>query len=107
VQQADDQGRDAQPFVQPVHLVESAERPFDAARAQRQQQRQAHRTDSDDAAVLHEGASQREVAEGLRPQRVGQQPQEREQQQKGGQQALDSLHERSLRAAFCCHVARR
>lgn len=90
---ADEQGGNAQPFVQAVHFIETAEGVFDEHRARGEHHAEAHGADADDAAVLHEDLAEGEVAEGLRPKVVGGEPEgagEDEEQPEGG---FDGFHE--------------
>ncbi|MND65580.1 hypothetical protein D3C80_569560 [compost metagenome] len=54
VHAGEQQGADAEPLVQPVHLVEPAQQRLRAARAHGQHHRHAHGGDGDDAGVLHQ-----------------------------------------------------
>ena len=97
VQQAADQGHDAQPFVQAIHLVQPVECAFQPYGAHGQQHADAHGANGDDAAVLYEHAPEGEIAQRLRPQRVGQQPQAGCEQQKSPEGDFDVSHEFSRR----------
>jgi len=67
--------RDAEPFVQAVHLVESAQPRLRPARPQGQDHRNAHATDCENAGHLHHRSAKRKERGGLKYGRFRNQPQ--------------------------------
>jgi hypothetical protein len=93
VQHRQHQGADAQPFVQPVHLVQPAQPSLKPARPDGQQQRRTHHADGQHTAVLHHHCPQCEIVERLRRQRIGQQPEAGQQQKQSPQAEFDRFHD--------------
>ena len=95
------QPRNAQPFVQAVHLVEAAQIRFEHDGANGQQHRHAHDADAQHAGVLHQHRPPTEQATQARPVGlIGEPPETCEQQQVNPENTFYGLHLTLLFAGF-------
>ena len=92
VDHADRQRRNAQPFVQPVHLVQPFQHRLQPDGAGRQNQRCAHGGNSQNTCVVGSRASNRQKRDVAGQQGIGHHPQAGQQKEQSNQGIFDVFH---------------